>query len=73
MKPHRTDGISLAFGLTFLGAALLWFVVLQVSLSAVVVGWFVVCGLFVLGALGLAHAITRATRRRDTNDEPPLP
>jgi hypothetical protein len=71
MKPHRTDGISLTFGLIFIGAALLWLVGQVVSLNAAIVGWFVVSGLFVLGAFGIAHVITRATSRRDTDDQPP--
>jgi hypothetical protein len=71
LRLHRTDGISLTFGLVFLGAAVLWLIARLASLNAAVVGWMVVCGLFVLGGLGLATAIARVTRRRDPGDQPP--
>jgi hypothetical protein len=42
-----------------------------VSLDAAMVGWTVVAGLFMLGALGLAYAVVRSARRRYTEDETP--
>jgi hypothetical protein len=70
VKPHRTDGLSLTFGLIFLAAAGLWLIARMVTLHAATVGWLVVGGLVVLGGLGLAHAIIAGDRRRHTDDQP---
>jgi hypothetical protein len=64
VKPHRTDLISLTFGLVFLASATLWAVARVVNLGPPVVGWFVVAGLIVLGAVGITHAIVTVDRRR---------
>lgn len=70
MKPHGTDGLSLTFGLVFLGAAGLWLLARMVDLNAATVGWLVAGGVVVLGALGIARAIVSAGRRRHTDDQP---
>jgi len=70
MRPHRTDLISLTFGLVFLAAAGLWAVSRQIDLDAAAVGWFVVAGLIVLGAVGITHAIVSAGGRRHSDDQP---
>lgn len=69
MKPHRTDGLSLTFGLVFLAAAGLWLLARLVPLRAATVGWLVVASLIVLGGLGIAHAVARASGRRHTDDQ----
>ena len=57
MKPHRTDGVSLSFGLIFLLVTLWWAVsrVLTVHLPAA--GWLVAGGLITFGTIGLFGAI----------------
>jgi hypothetical protein len=70
MKLHRTDGLSLAFGLVFLAAAGLWLLARLVTLNAATVGWLAVGGLVMLGGLGIAHAIINSGRRRHTDDQP---
>jgi hypothetical protein len=69
MKLHRTDGLSLAFGLVFLAAAALWLLARLVTLNAPTVGWLVVGGLILLGGFGVAHAIINSGRRH-TDDQP---
>lgn len=64
MKPHRTDLISLTFGLIFLGAAGLWALSREVNLDVSALGWLAVAGLIVLGGVGITHAIVTASQRR---------
>ena len=47
MKPHRTDGVSLSFGLIFLMVAVWWAVSRVVTLHLPAVGWVVAGGLIV--------------------------
>jgi hypothetical protein len=56
MKPHRTDGVSLTFGLIFLGIVVVWMFnqAISVNLNA---GWIVAVGLIVFGVLGLLGAL----------------
>lgn len=63
MKPHRTDLISLAFGVVFLAAASVWLTDLLVGLEVITVGWFVAGSLLLLGAAGLTSALTSNHRR----------
>lgn len=65
MKPHRTDLVSLAFGLVFVGGAALWLTARLVTLDAVTVGWFLAGALIVLGGIGVVHMITAGRRSRD--------
>ena len=62
MRPHRTDGVSLSFGLFFLLIAAWWGIsrVATVRLSAA--GWLVAGALILFGAVGLLGAI-RSGRR----------
>ncbi|SCL40967.1 hypothetical protein GA0074692_6073 [Micromonospora pallida] len=60
MKAHRTDLLSLAFGLLFLAAAA-WWLLSQLLDLMVPIGWFLAGALVVVGALGLLGAL-RATR-----------
>lgn len=62
---HRTDGVSLAFGMVFLGLAGLWVASRVVSVNIVTFGWFVVGMLLLLGVLGIAGSLVAATRRGD--------
>lgn len=59
MKSHRTDGVSLAFGLLFLGIAALWLTGRYVDLDGELVGWMTVGTLVTLGAIGITVAFTR--------------
>ena len=57
MKPHRTDGVSLSFGVLFLILAIWWAVSRVVTIHLPPVGWLVAGGLIVFGVLGLLGAI----------------
>ena len=57
MKPHRTDGVSLSFGLIFLILALWWAISRVVTLHLPAVGWVVAGALIVFGMGGLLGAI----------------
>ena len=57
MKPHRTDGVSLSFGLIFLLVALWWAVSRVVNLHLPALGWLVAGALIVFGVIGLLGAI----------------
>ncbi len=62
MKPHRTDGVSLSFGLIFLLVALWWAVSRVVTVHLPAIGWLVAGVLIVFGVIGLLGAI-RSGRR----------
>lgn len=68
MKPHRTDGISLSFGLVFVLVALWWAITQVVNVHLPAVGWLVAGALILFGGVGLLGAI-RSGRR----DEAPAP
>ncbi|SDY75126.1 hypothetical protein SAMN05444365_103349 [Micromonospora pattaloongensis] len=57
MKRHRTDGVSLAFAVIFLAMAAWWTAAQLVHLELPAVGWFVACGLIVIGMFGLLGAL----------------
>lgn len=57
MKPHRTDGVSLSFGLIFLLFALWWAISRVVTLHLPAMGWVVAGGLITFGVIGLFGAI----------------
>lgn len=60
MKSHRTDGVSLTFGLIFLGIVGWWAVAQTLDLDLPNIGWFVAAGLILLGALGLIGALRQS-------------
>jgi hypothetical protein len=62
MKPHRTDGVSLSFGLIFLLVALWWAVSRVIDLHLPALGWLVAAALILFGVIGLLGAI-RSGRR----------
>lgn len=57
MKSHRTDGVSLTFGLVFLVMAGWYLAARLVDLDLPMMGWAVAGALIVLGLLGLAGAL----------------
>jgi len=57
MKPHRTDGVSLSFGLIFLLIAFWWALSRVMTIHLPAVGWLVAGGLIVFGVFGLLGAI----------------
>lgn len=69
MKPHRTDGVSLTFGLIFLGIVIVWLFnqAVSVNLNA---GWIVAVGLILFGLLGLLGALRSD---RDAKPKSPAP
>ena len=64
MRPHRTDGISLSFGLIFLFVAVWWAIAQVVTVQLPAAGWLVAGGLIMFGAIGLIGAI-RSGRRTE--------
>jgi hypothetical protein len=62
MKPHRTDGVSLSFGLIFLLIALWWAISRLVSIHLPAFGWLAASALIIFGVIGLLGAI-RSGRR----------
>ena len=64
MRPHRTDGVSLSFGVIFLLVALWWAVSQMVHLRLPALGWLVAGALILFGVIGLLGAI-RSGRRAE--------
>jgi hypothetical protein len=64
VKPHRTDLVSLGFGLVFVGGAALWLTARLVTLGALTVGWFLAGVLILLGGMGFTQVLAAGRRRR---------
>ena len=64
MRPHRTDGVSLSFGVIFLLVAMWWAMSQVVNLRLPAVGWLVAGALILFGVVGLLGAI-RSGRRNE--------
>ncbi|RZU78123.1 hypothetical protein EV384_6875 [Micromonospora kangleipakensis] len=64
MKAHRTDLVSLAFGLVFLALSIWWLLARILGLTLPPVGWFLAGGLILVGVLGLVGAL-RSGRHAD--------
>lgn len=64
MRPHRTDGISLSFGLIFLLIAVWWAIAQVVTVRLPAAGWLVAGALILFGTIGLLGAI-RSGRRTE--------
>jgi hypothetical protein len=60
MKAHRTDRVSLTFGLLFLAVAAWWLVSRLVDLPLPAGGWFVAGALILIGLLGVVGALRSA-------------
>jgi hypothetical protein len=71
MRPHRTDGVSLSFGLIFLLVALWWALSQVMTIHLPAVGWLVAGGLIAFGVIGLLGALR--SNRRTTDAEAPAP
>lgn len=69
MRPHRTDGVSLSFGVLFLLVALWWALSQVVTIHLPAVGWLVAGGLIAFGVIGLLGAL----RSNRTPAEAPAP
>jgi hypothetical protein len=65
MKMHDTDGLSLAFGLVFLGIAGLWVASRLVTLGLAGIGWLAAGALVVVGLAGIIHTVTANRRHAD--------
>lgn len=64
MKPHRTDGVSLSFGLIFLAIVLWWAMAQVVDIGLPALGWLAAGALILFGVIGLLGAI-RSGRQPD--------
>ncbi|SCG34296.1 hypothetical protein GA0070560_101256 [Micromonospora halophytica] len=71
MRVHRTDLVSLLFGLLFVGLALWWLLAQILGLALPPVGWFLAGALLLIGLLGLIGALRSG--RHDRRDKPPAP
>ena len=75
MRAHRTDLVSFAFGMLFIGFAAWWLVAQILGLVLPPVGWFLAGALLLIGVLGLAGALRSARSARSASarsvDDPP--
>jgi hypothetical protein len=62
MKPHRTDSVSLTFGLIFLGIVIVWLFNVVINFQIKEPGWIVAGALILFGLIGLMGAL-RSDRR----------
>ena len=70
MKPHRTDGVSLTFGLIFLGIVVVWLFNVVVDLRIQQPGWIAAGALILFGLIGLLGALRSDRRAKaDADDE----
>jgi len=65
MKKHRTDAVSLVFGLIF-AAAVGWWALASLTDSEVEAGWVAVAALLVIGVLVLISTVARPRRTKVT-------
>jgi hypothetical protein len=69
MKRHSADGVSLAFGLIFLGIVGWWTVEAFIDINIPNAGWFVAIGLIVLGLLGVVLSLRTGRGDRSRVEE----
>jgi hypothetical protein len=62
MKPHRTDGVSLSFGVLFILVAIWWGVSRVADVHLPAAGWLIAGALILFGVLGLMGAILSGRR-----------
>ncbi|MFG3705322.1 hypothetical protein ACGF7U_11405 [Micromonospora sp. NPDC047670] len=70
MKAHRTDIVSFAFGLIFVGLAAWWLLAQLLGLALPPVGWFLAGALIVIGILGLVGALRSGRSAAGKNATP---
>jgi hypothetical protein len=69
MKTHRTDGLSLVFGLIFLIAVGWWGFGRAINLAIPQLAWLLAGALIVFGVLGLIGALRGDSRQKiDSSD-----
>ncbi|GAA1815992.1 hypothetical protein HC028_09995 [Planosporangium flavigriseum] len=73
MKSHRTDGLSLAFGLVFLAAVGWWFFGGTVDVALPQLGWLLAAVLIIFGVLGLVGALRSDAGRKTRADSATTP
>ena len=73
MRPHRTDGVSLSFGVLFLLVVAWWAVSRVVNLHLPAVGWLVAGGLILFGVIGLIGALRSARPAPEPAPAPEAP
>jgi hypothetical protein len=64
VRAHRTDLVSLAFGLLFVGLAAWWLTARLLGFVLPPVGWFLAGALVLIGVLGLVGALRSARSPR---------
>jgi hypothetical protein len=67
VKPHRTDVISLTFGLIFLGIVVVWLFNVVLDLHVREPGWIGAGALILFGLIGLLGALRSDRRGGDDN------
>jgi hypothetical protein len=72
MNKHRTDLLSLAFGLFFLAAVAWWAFSRALDVRLPEPGWLAAAGLIIVGLLGLLGTL-RSKRDPDPAKEPAAP
>jgi hypothetical protein len=70
MRTHRTDGISLTFGLLFFGIVLWWLVAQLWTVQLPAAGWLIAGALILFGVIGLNGAIRSGRRTEEAVDVP---
>jgi hypothetical protein len=71
MKPHRTDVVSLLFGLIFILVAVWWTLGRSINVGIGSLAWAVAVALILLGGLGLLGALRgrdSSSRDQDRDD-----
>ena len=73
MKTHRTDGLSLGFGLMFLATAAWWLFGRMLRIPLPALGWVVAAALIGFGLVGLVGAVRggRSAAQPVDNTSPP--
>lgn len=72
MRSHRTDSLSLFFGLAFLMISLGYLAKVYLNLNLPAMGWFIAAGLIFLGIVGAITALvpTRKTEQPVVEQQP---
>lgn len=73
MKAHRTDAVSLTFGLIFLGVVVWWVAGSAISVNLPDLGWFVAGALILFGIVGLLGMLRGDRSKRSEDPRSPAP